>query len=135
MSYFSTAQCGELVNAYWRAGEARCPHDGKPVETHYHSHGVGYLLVLACTHCGKKAQITRFSDPKRHHFRKWSSEETAKLMHEHKQTGHAACPVCGAGILCRHLSGKRLTVVECPRCGNIQQTCAAGECLEVAGRT
>ena len=59
MSYFSTAQCGELVNEYWRAGAAKCPHDGKPVETHYHSHGVGYLLVLACTHCGKKAHLTK----------------------------------------------------------------------------
>ena len=129
MSYFSTAQCGELVNEFWRVGGVRCPHDSRPMETHYHSHGAGYLLVLACTYCGKKAQITRFSDPQRHYFRRWSKEEAAELLTTHQKVGHAGCPVCGAAVQCRHVSEGALWMVECPRCGNIQQTC--GEAREL----
>jgi ribosomal protein L37AE/L43A len=121
MASFSSVQCHQLVNEYWHMGTAYCPHDGRKVEAHYHQHTTGYLLVLACAFCGKKMQVTRFSDPQRDQFRLWSEEEAARLLAEHAMGRYPACPVCGARTHSRHRGGQWLGRVQCPRCGNSQR--------------
>jgi hypothetical protein len=118
MASFSMAQCSRLVDDFWRRGTANCPLDGKRIEAYYHSHEVGYLLVLACSGCGRKAQITRYSDPLRNRFRPWSKAEAARLTTEHRMGHRAACPVCGVATQCG--AGELGQVMECPRCGNFR---------------
>jgi DNA-directed RNA polymerase subunit RPC12/RpoP len=123
MSSFSPAQGFNLINAFWERVFARCPHDGGTISSHLYSAVGGYLLVLACDHCGRKIQVTRFSDPKRGSFRRWTAEEREKLLAACAGGTTPKCPVCQARI---HRQGKpgALMVVECPRCGNLHEAMA-----------
>ena len=122
MSLFSMAQCECLVREFWLSGKTKCPCDGTPLLTQFHEQSINYLLVLACPICGKKAQVTRFSDPNRDCFRRWTSLEKQELVMAHSQGQATQCPVCMSKL--RYESGLHSTVmtIECPRCGNGHQT-------------
>jgi hypothetical protein len=123
MSSFSPAQGFNLIDAFWSRVFARCPHDGGAICSHLYPAAGGYLLVLACAHCGRKIQVTRYSDPKRGSFRRWTVEEKEELFAACTSRGTAPCPVCQARV---HRHGKQggLLVVECPRCGNVHESFA-----------
>jgi hypothetical protein len=123
MSSFSSTQGHSLIDAFWRRVYARCPHDGGAICSHLFSVAGGYLLVLACDTCGRKVQVTRFSDPKRGSFRRWTAEEREELIAACTSGGTALCPVCQARIH-RHGKQEALLVVECPRCGNVHEAYA-----------
>jgi hypothetical protein len=128
MSSFSSAQGFHLIDAFWARLFARCPHDGGAICSHLYSAAGGYLLVLACVHCGRKIQVTRYSDPMRESFRRWTVEETEDLIAACTSSGTAQCPVCHARVH-RHGTHEGLLVVECPRCGNVHESCACEPAL------
>ena len=117
MSLFSSAHQHEMVNQFWHSGSARCPHDGTELDSHFHVQETGYFLVLACVQCGKKSQVTRFSDPHRPNFRRWNSSEIDTLT-SHASTSPPQCPVCSARVKISQKSGRSFQLVECLRCGN-----------------
>jgi hypothetical protein len=122
MSSFSQVQCHNLVNNFWNRARTRCPYDGAAIVSHFYSAAEGYLLVLACNHCGKKVQITRFSDPNFASFRRWTDAEAEALASACGRNGAARCPVCLTPIHYRELAGA-IRFLECPRCGNMHETC------------
>jgi len=121
MSSFSPAQCHSLVNDFWNRAGTRCPSDGAAILSHFYAAAEGYLLVLACTHCGKKVQITRYSDPKFASFRRWTDAEAQALTVARGRDGAIRCPVCATQVHFRELAGG-IGFVECPRCGNMHET-------------
>ena len=123
MSLFSPAQSHRLINDFWHHAGLRCPADGAPILSHLFPAAEGYLLVLTCTHCAGKTQFTRFSDPQRPAFRHWTSSEIDALAASSGTGPAAPCPVCRAHIRRRALAGSIL-FLDCPRCGNMHQTCA-----------
>jgi DNA-directed RNA polymerase subunit RPC12/RpoP len=122
MSLFSMSQCENMVREFWLSGRTSCPCDGTPVLTQLHDHSVNYLLVLACPICGKKAQVTRFSDPSRDQFRRWTMDEREQLATAHADGDVKACPVCSAKLRYESSLHSTLLLIECPRCGNGHQT-------------
>jgi len=119
MSFFSPAHLDDLANTFWQQGEARCPHDGKLLDSRFHPQHTGYLLVMACNHCGKKAQFTRFSDPKRYTFRPWTSAEVAAMSSLYGAGQNPQCPVCWSRTSCREICPGSDVTLECMRCGNV----------------
>jgi hypothetical protein len=133
MSSFSPAQGYNLINAFWKRVFARCPIDGAAISSHlYRAAAGGYLLVLACSRCGKKVQVTRFSDPKRQSFRRWTPDEKAELAAACAQGSPVNCPVCQARIYPAGQSAA-VMVIECPRCGNVQESYVHEQELIAAG--
>src|SRR4051812_2486052 len=102
MSLFSAIHHPGLVDQFWTRGTALCPHDGSALYSQFHSHPTGYLLALACHTCGKKVQVTRYSDPNRFSFRPWTAHETAELVVQVEQDETPACPVCQAAVRIRN---------------------------------
>ena len=131
MSLFSPAQSHRLINDFWHHAEIRCPADDAPVLSHLFPAAEGYLLVLTCTHCGKKTQVTRFSDPQRPSFRRWTSREIDALATSSGTGSSPPCPVCRAHIRCRALT-ESILLLDCPRCGNTHQTCAPDAALRLS---
>src|SRR6187402_2012034 len=98
MAFFSPATHDDLVNTFWQQGEARCPHDDKVLDSRFHPQHTSYLLVLACNHCGRKAQFTRFSDPQCYTFRPWTAAEITTIGAAYVDRHTPSCPVCQARI-------------------------------------
>jgi hypothetical protein len=119
MPFFSPAHHDDLVNTFWQHGEARCPHDGKVLDSRFHPQHTSYLLVMACNHCGRKAQFTRFSDPICYQFRVWSADDITLMRAAYSAGTAPACPVCASRVRTRDLVPGSDVSLECLRCGNI----------------
>jgi hypothetical protein len=118
MSGFSFTQCERLVDDFWNQGLVRCPDDGTCLDSHLHDLRTTYLLVLACHQCGKKTQITRFSDPRQHEFRCWTADESREIESAMLSGMKTECPVCQAQVAKLVMYGTPLVLLNCPRCGN-----------------
>jgi hypothetical protein len=119
MPYFSPAHHDDLVNAFWKKGQAYCPHDGKVLDSRFHPQHTTYLLVLACNHCGRKAQFTRFSDPICYQFRIWTDADIAVMSAAYTAGKTPTCPVCASRVRTREIVAGSDFSLECLRCGNI----------------
>jgi DNA-directed RNA polymerase subunit M/transcription elongation factor TFIIS len=130
MPFFSPDQCSGLLHEFWQHHGIRCPNDGAMILNHLFAAAGGYLLVLACSHCGKKAQFTRF-DPQRPSFRRWTAAEIDALAATCGTHPATPCPVCQTNIHYHSLAGS-LLLLDCPRCGNTHQTCTPDMSLRLS---
>ena len=129
MPHFSPVQCADLVDLFWKGDGLRCPVDGTLLASHFQPLEAGYLLALACLCCGKKAQVTRLSDPRRFMFRCWSNAERAEMEAACAGSTRPACPICQISLVDPPAPGTPFRSLECPRCGNshiLVAICAAG---------
>ena len=117
MCIFNRGQLEIMIDAFWNLDGVFCPRDGAEIEPHLYPQREGYLLVLACPCCGTKAQVTRYSDPKRFAFRMWTQPERVWLALGHDREKGVQCPVCRARVK-RRTIGELIHVFECVRCGN-----------------
>jgi len=120
MSSFSPAQRAALCNEFWRRESLHCHLDRCALRIHFYPSAGGYLLVLACTHCAAKAQVTRYSDPRRASFRPWTFAEKHRLAAAGFQR-NAECPVCQTLIHHQAAARNEIFVLECQRCGNVHE--------------
>lgn len=117
-SRWKPGQVAELVEGFWRGRPQQCPDDGSILAENFNdSFSDGYVLILTCPRCGKKATSQRGRDPRAAEFRDWTEAEKADVIDRHFGGGPDCCPVDGAALRSIQGPGGALTRLQCPRCG------------------
>src|SRR5437667_10015342 len=117
---WSTEQTRQIVEQFWQHGAVRCPDDNGPLKLKLHKlHGGDYDLSAECPVCGKRKELRRGDDPRRHLFRPWTSDELQQLTDSAAKSRAMPCPVCSAPVERR--PAPSLPLLRCFRCGNSNQ--------------